>query len=484
MTIRIAARAGVWSALDLTLRQVVNFLVIVIMARLLRPADFGIVALVTFFANVSIVFVQGGLSQALVQRQQTSADEESAVFWWNMGGALVCALLLAAIAPAIARTFGYPLLRPLMLMGAAQVILTGLGAVQIALLSRALRFDLLTIAGVVSSLLSGAGGIAAALYGLGPWALAFQLAAQAGLNSALMWVLSAWRPRFHFRFSTIRSLLGFGIFLSLSSALEVMYTQGFALIIGKLHGVRDVGLYNRAASTQALPSSVISVMVSRTALPLFSARAGDKDSLRRGVRLANMSAMILNLPAMLGLSVLSDLVMVALFGSQWVSAAPILSILALGGVFLPVHAINLQVLLAEARSRRFFTLEVIKKAGGIVFVIAGSWFGIRGLAWSSVAFGLVALPINTHPVKQSLGYGVGRQLWDLAGLVVPAAAMVLVLSLLKPVLPFAPWLKLLLLTGLGAAIYAGLGLALRIGVFIEAKDIALSIVRREAPSAA
>lgn len=479
MTVRIAARAGAWSALDLALRQVVSFVVVMIMARLLKPADFGIVALVTFFANISIVFVQGGLSQALIQRQQTSRDEESAVFWWNMTGAAACALLLVLIAPAVARSYGYPLLKPLMLVAAAQVIVTGLGAVQTSLLSRALRFDLLTLAGVVSSLVSGACGIAAALGGWGPWALALQLALQAGLNSAMLWVLSSWRPSLHFRFQTIRELFSFGVYLSLSSALEVLYTQGFALIIGKLHGVRDVGLYNRAASTQALPSTVLASMITRTALPLFSGRASAKESLRRGVRLANLLASIINLPAMVGLSVLSDLVVLTLFGPQWVPAAPILSILALAGILTPLHSINLQVLLAEARSRRFFVLEVIKKTAGILLVVIGSWFGIEGLAWATVAFSILALPLNTGPVRESTGYGVLEQLWDLKGLVLPTAAMTALLLVMKPALHTGPAGSLALLVGAGAVTYLGVGLALRTANFREALSIGLSIVGRD-----
>lgn len=480
MTVQKAAKAGAWSAIDVVLRQVVNFLVLMVMARLLTPADFGIVALVSFFAGISIVFVQGGLSQALIQRQQTTHEEESAVFWWNMGASALFAALLVLISPWVADFYGQPVIQPLMLVAAAQILFAALGAVQTALLTRSLRFDRLTISGVIASLVSGGIGIGAALAGFGVWALAFQLASLALVSSLVLWMICDWRPVFHFRFGTIRSLFGFGIFLSLSSALDVLYTQGFALIIGKLHGMRDLGLYNRAHSTQALPSNILGSMVGRTAFPLFSTRSQDTQGLRRGVQMANSLAMILNLPAMLGLVILSDLVIVSLFGNQWLPAAPILAILALGGILLPIHVINLQVLLARAQSRQFFQLELIKKAGGLAFVVVGSMFGIEGLAWSVVLFGIAAVPINTWPVKRAIGYGPAAQLWHLRGLLLPAAAMCAALLLLKPTLPFAPPVSLAILTAAGAAVYGIVGVILRSANFDEARTIGLSILQRQA----
>lgn len=479
MSVRTAAAAGVWSAADLALRQGVSFAVLMIMARLLRPEDFGVVALVTFFSSLSIVFVQGGLSQALIQRQHTTVAEESAVFWWNLGGSAVCAAGLVAIAPLVAAFYAQPVIAPLMLAAAAQLLFSALGAVQTALLSRQLRFDRLTIAGGIAAVASGAAGIAAAVGGLGIWALAVQLVVLAAVNSLVLWMVCDWRPVLHARFGTIRSLLGFGIYLSLSSALDVLYTQGFALIIGKLHSVRELGLYNRANSTQALPSNVLGSVIGRLAFPLFAARAHEPDALRRGVRMANGMSMLVNLPAMLGLAVLSDLVIVTLFGEQWTAAAPILAILALGGVLLPLHVINLQVLLAQAQSRRFFQLELIKKAGGLAFVAAGSWAGIEGLAWSVVLFGIVAVPINAWPVKTSLGYGAAAQLWDLRGLAVPAALMCAGLVLLRPLLAWPPPVELAVLSAAGAAIYGASGLALRAGLFTEALAIGRMLVRGE-----
>jgi teichuronic acid exporter len=285
MTVRKAAAAGMWSSLDVVLRQGVGFGVSIVLARLLTPADFGIVALLMFFSNLSIVFVQGGLTTALIQQQESTRDEESAVFWFNLAASIVFAAILLVIAPWIARFYGYPILAKLMPCAAAQVVFSAFGAVQTALLTRNLQFGQLTIAGAVSAGLSGAIGISAAVLGFGVWAIALQMVSMALVNSAVLWGLCKWRPTAHFHLVTIRRLFRFGFYLSLSSILDVVNGQGFALIIGKLYGAADLGLFNRANGTQQFATGTLTTIISRVALPSFASRAKDSEALRRGLRI-------------------------------------------------------------------------------------------------------------------------------------------------------------------------------------------------------
>jgi O-antigen/teichoic acid export membrane protein len=482
MSVERAAKAGLWSGIDILLRQGVGFVVAIILARLLAPEDFGIVALLTFFSSLSIVVVQGGLSAAIIQRRETSAEEEGAVFWCNLAASAALALVLLAIAPAVADFYGYPVLAPLMAMAAAQVVFSALGAVQTALLTRSLNFRALAKAGVLASTLSGAFGVGAALAGAGVWALALQMASMAAINSASLWLLCPWRPVMHFRFQTIRSLFSFGFFLSISSILDVLYTQGFALVIGKLHGVRDLGFYNRANGTQVLPNSIITTLIGRIALPLFAERASDPEALRRGVRMANSQAMILNLPMMVGLALVSDLVIATLFGDKWLPAAPILSILAVGGVLLPLHIINLQLLLAQGRSDQYLGIEITKKVIAVGFVLVGSYFGITGLAWSQTIFSVLALLINAYPAGRTLGYGAAAQVWDLRDLVAATTVMAAAVWLLRPLIDLAPPAELVVLVAAGATAYLATGFALRLRTFAESLSVARALLRRSESS--
>lgn len=471
-----AARAGLWSTLDLVIRQGFQFVVSVILARLLTPSDFGLIALLTFFTSLSIVFVQGGLATALIQSGASTHREESAVFWFNVTASVVFALVLVALRDRLARFYDQPLLSPLMIAAGAQIVLSSLGAVHGALLTRELRFRTLTQVGALSSLVSGVVGIAAAFGGWGVWALALQMVAAAGLASAGLWLFSTWRPRAEFSFASLRKLLAFGSWLSLSSTLEVIYTQGFALLLGKLYGTRQLGLYNRAVSTQLLPSNVISMVIARIALPLFTARIGEPDAVRRGVRQANGAMMLLNAPAMIGLSLLARPTIAVLYGDQWLPSAGILSILALSGLLLPLHFINLQVLLASGGSARFFRIEVFKKLVGISCLLVGSLFGIKGLAWSQLVASGVALWLNAAPTGRMLGYGPVRQLRDLAGLLPPLAAMTVAVLLVGQVAGASPFWTLVLGTVAGGISYVTTGLILNIGIFRDAITLGRQVI--------
>jgi len=295
----------------------------------------------------------------------------------------------------------------------------------------------------------------------------------------MLWFVFGWRPQLHFRLRSITSLLGFGAWLSVSSVLDVLYTQGFSLLVGKLHGVRDLGFYNRAFGTQQLPSNILSLIIGRVALPLFSPRAGDPGAIRRGMRLAISTAMILNVPIMVGLALLPDLVITTLFGSKWLSAAPILSILAASGLLFPLHVINLQVLLAQGGSRTYFQLEMLKKLVGIACIVTGSLFGIHGLAWSQVIANGLAFLLNAAPARRRLGYGPLAQLWDLRGIFLCSLVMGASLGLSRHMLSLSNPLQLAVLVPVGALVYLACGFGLRISSFMEALQIARMMLRRQ-----
>lgn len=473
-----ALHAGVWSTIDIGLRQGVQFATSIVLARLLLPSDFGLIALVVFFSSFSSVFVQGGLAEALIQRRTTTREEESSVFWWNVTASIVFAALLVLLGPVIGAFYRAPALPGLMTLAALLTVCAALGGVQTALFTRALRFDLLARAGLLSSLTSAAAAIAAAWMGIGIWALGIQMATASLVYSAAIWAISEWRPVAHFRLRTIRGLVSFGAWLSLSTALEILYSQGFALLLGKLYGLRELGLYNRAGSTQQLPANVFSTVIARIALPLLSMRSDDPAAMRAGMRKAIGLAMIVNVPVMVGLAILPDTIIGVLFGPKWLSAAPILSILAWSGVIFPLHVINLQALLSQGRTRTFFRVEIGKKVAGVALVVIGSFFGVYGLAFAQLAAAVISLFINVAPIRSSIGYGVGAQLRDVAGVAWATAVMAGVVLVLKHgvALPLGPHLALLVAAG-GSA-YAVAGLAVPNRSFREALDVVRPLLPR------
>lgn len=356
-----------------------------------------------------------------------------------------------------------------------------LRAVHAALLSRTLRFDRLAIAGVLSTVVSGVLSVGAAFMGAGVWALAIQIGAGSMINSAALWLVSDWRPNWHCRVSAIRRLLNFGVWISLSGVLELLYSQGFALLIGRVYGVRELGLYNRAVGVQQLPGGVFSSIFVRVALPHFSALVNDTEALRRSVRTAICVAMFVNLPIMAGLALVSDLVIVTLFGDQWVQAAQILSVLALSGTVLPLHVINLQLLLAQGCSGTFFRIGVLKKVFGIACVVVGSLYGVLGLAYSQLVFAVIALALNGGPTRRTLEYGPLRQLRDISDIVLATIVMAAAVLVLKSQLNYPPLIELLILVAAGAATYVFAGLLLRLRSFRAVLALLAIFLTRRAP---
>jgi teichuronic acid exporter len=290
-------------------------------------------------------------------------------------------------------------------------------------------------------------------------------------STAMLWIVGGWRPLARFDRHSSRPLFRFGGHMVVTGFLDVLYMQGFALIVGKLHGVREVGLYNRAQQTQWVPSGVLMQVIGRITLPLFAARAADDEALRRAVRRSIRLTMAINAPIMTGLALTSDLVIKLLFGPAWAEAAPILSVLAIAGLLYPTALINIQALLAQDRSRYFLWMTVIKQGVGVAAVAIGSFFGVMGLAYAVFAYCLVGFVINAWPARRFLRYGPVAQALDLLPILLLAGAMGALLAAMRPFLDVAPLVELAILTAVGAILYVGAALTVR----LEAMDDALGL---------
>ena len=426
-----AKTAVLWSGADILLRQGLQFGISIALARMLSPEEFGTIALLYLFTGIASAFVDSGFSAALVQRQDVTHTDESTVFWFNLAMALIVAMALAASAPAIAAFFNREILVPLTQVLALNIFISALGSVHGTLLNKQLEFKIQMKIGAASTVISGCVAMAMAWNGYGIWALAVQTVAASLVTTVLFWTMSIWRPQWVFSFDSVKRLFGFGGYMLASSLLDIVYNRVYTLLIGKFYGVQELGFYNRADSTKQLPVGVLSGILGRVAFPIFSAAAHDTIQLRRGVRLALRSMMLLNVPMMIGLIAVAEPLILVLFGAKWLPAVPIMQVLCIGGVFWPLHVINLNVLMAQGHSHLFFRLEVIKKIIGSLFLIGGTFYGVMGIAWSQVAFGFVAFIINAHYSRKHINYGALDQLLDF----LPAFGLSLIMAAI------AYWIK-------------------------------------------
>jgi teichuronic acid exporter len=457
--LHLKARSAVyWSSLDILVRQGLKFVVTVILARLLVPEDFGTVALLALFLGLGGLFVNGGFSAALIQKQDATHTDESTIFWFNIGAAFVVTLGLMALSPWLARYFELPVLRLLAMVMACNIFISAFGTIHTTLLTKQLNFKVLTIVGVLATVLSSGLAIYLARADYGVWALAWQALSATIFTTVLLWWFSSWRPLMTFSGSSFNSLMAFSGWVFASGLLDTIYQKGYTLLIGKYYGTYDLGIYNQADNTQQGPTSILTSVISRVTFPLFSSISDDPARLRRAVRLSLRSVMLITSPAMLGLAVLATPFIREVFGEQWLPAAPLLQILCLAGLLWPLHVINVHVLKAQGHAKLNFRLALIKKTLGVVLLIGGTFFGLTGIAWSRVLSSILGLFINGYYTGKFLDYGAFNQAKDYLPAIAASVMMGAVVILADRWIEIGGATELVILIVIGAVSYSALTL--------------------------
>lgn len=456
-----------WSGADIAVKQGLQLVISVILARILGPDEYGTIALLYIFIELAGVFGDSGLSSALVQRQDLTIDDESTVFWFHIVCGLCLCVALMVLAPWVAVFYDKPVITPLMYVLALAFFITSLGSIHHVLLTKNLDFKRPMKVTVTASFFSGCVAVFLAFNDFGVWALAAQTLTSSIISSVCFWFLSKWRPKFVFRYSSVKRLLGFGFYLMLSDILMVSYNRFYTLYIGKVFSVGDLGIYSRADNVKQMPLDMISRIYARVAFPVFSQAAADKEKLYRGMRYALRTIMLVTLPLMVGLIVSAKELIVVLFGDAWVSSAPILEILALAGIFWPLHILNTNIQKALGYSQFIFNSEMVKKLLGIGLIILAMPYGIVGIAWSQVIYGFFGFLISAFFTGKHIGYGVFGQLKDIFSTAILSVFMGLIIHYLNDYIELPSFLLLLEKIIVGVVIFFGTGLLFRIKVIYE-----------------
>lgn len=445
--------AAKWSAVDVFMRQGVQFIVSIVLARLLVPEDFGVIAMLSMFIGVAGIFIDSGFSSALIQRQNTTRTDESTVFYFNLGMGAITALLLCAAAPWIAAFFKQPVLQNLTYAMAFSVFVGAFGSIHGTLLSKEMNFKTLAKVGVVSSVVAGALAIYMASQGYGVWSLAGHSVVSGIIAVLLLWLWHPWRPAWTFSLASLRAFFRFGGYTMAATLTDVFSTNLYLILIGKMYSVRDVGFYSRAQNTQQMPITLMVGIINRVAFSTFATVAEDKPRLVRGLRQAQAIAMLINTPILVGLIILAEPLVLPLFGAQWLPCVPILQVLGLGGLLWPLHVLNLNILMAQGRSDLFFWLTIFKKVFTISLTVAASFYGVMAIAWAQVVISVFAYFANTHYTKVLLGYSGWKQLSDLTVNFVAVIPMAVAVYFLNDMMSAPPFIKLIAASIMGGGIY-------------------------------
>lgn len=403
----------IWSFSDSMAGQVIQFTVGLILARILTPAEFGLVGMIMVFIAVSQSFIDSGFSQALIRKPDVSENDYSTVFYFNLLAGLIFFLLFLLAAPAISRFYNEPELKPLIRVLSFILIINSFGLIQRTILTRAIDFRLQTRITVAAAIISGSLGIYMALNGYGVWSLVWKSLTGYLIQTILLWICSNWQPSLVFSYRSFRELFSFGSKLLASGLLDTIYRNIYPLIIGKFFSAQDLGYYSRADQFNKLPSQNITGAVQRVSYPALSIVQDDPDKLKRGYKQVITTTMFITFFIMLGMAATAKNLIIVLIGERWLPAVPYLQLLCLGGMLFPLHAINLNMLKVKGRSDLFLKLEIIKKIMAIPVIVAGIYLGIYVMLAGMALHSFIAYFMNSHYSGRLISYPVSEQLRDI-----------------------------------------------------------------------
>lgn len=408
-----ALNAVIWSALERVGGQGIRFGIGVILARLLTPAEFGLIGMVSVFIGLSGVFVNCGFGEALIQKQDATHQDESSVFYINIVLGLIAATCLFVSAPWIAKFYDQPSLVPLTRWMALNIVVGAFGVVQTMLLTKKLDFKTQIKISMISAVSSGTIAVLMALKGFGVMSLVAQTMLGTLLSTGMLWIFQTWRPSLSFSLDSLKAMFPYGSRLFASGLLNSFFNEIYSIIIGKLYDPAMLGFFTRARQLQQLPIDNISGIVGRVSFPVFASIQNDHESLKKAVRKALKGLAWLTFPLMVGMALTARPLVITLLTEKWEPCVPYIRLLCIYGALYPLSLIHVNVLSAQGRSDLFLRVEVIKKILITVGIVATFRYGVTGLLVGNIVVGLLSYYLNSHYSTQLISYSWKEQIADL-----------------------------------------------------------------------
>lgn len=402
-----------WSFAENFSLQGIQFVIGVLLARVLSPSDYGMVGMLAIFTAISQTLINSGFSTAIVRKTDRTQTDLSTAFWFNIGVGIVLYFILFFSGPLIARFYNVPLLADLIKVTAITLIFNSLCIVQQALFTIKMDFKTQAKISVSSSLTTGVIGVVMAYNGFGVWSIVWPGVFGGALRCILMWVFSKWRPDKIFSKASFKDLFSFGSKLLLSGLIDTTYNNIYPIIIGKKFSATDLGYYSRAEGYSQLPATSITGVLQRVTFPMLCEIQDDMARLENVYRrLLRLSAFVV-FPAMTGLAAIAEPLIRFMITDKWLMCVPYLQILCIAIMWHPIHAINLNLLQVKGRSDLFLRLEILKRIIGILIIIIAVPFGIIWMCVGKIISSIFCLIINTYYTGKLIHVGFIKQMKDL-----------------------------------------------------------------------
>lgn len=453
----------IWRLAERMGAQGVSFIVSIVLARLLAPEVYGIVALVTVFTNILQVFVDSGLGNALIQKKDADDLDYSTVFYFNMAVCIVLYAIMFFCAPLISKFYNQPL-TALVRVISLTLVIAGVKNIQQAFVSKHMLFKKFFFATLGGTIFSAFLGIFIAYKGGGAWALVAQQLSNAVIDTLILWITVKWRPKWMFSFKRLKGLFSYGWKLLASALLDTGYNQLRTLIIGKVYSSADLAYYNKARNFPQMIISNVNTSIDSVLFPSMSAVQDSKEAVKSMTRRAMKTSTYVMAPLLVGLAACGKAIISLLITDKWLPSYPFMVIFCITFMFYPVHTANLNAIKAMGRSDLFLKLEIIKKVVGIISILITFKISVMAMALSLLVTSVLSQIINSWPNKKLMNYGYLEQLKDILPGILLAAVMggcVYCVNFLH----LHSVITLFIQVPLGAVLYIGLSYLLKLESF-------------------
>lgn len=390
----------------------VNFVIGVILARLLTPDDFGTIGVYGIFFALAEIFINGGFSMSLIQKKELSEVDCSTAFWSNIVVGTSFFLLFEFLSPQIALFFQIPILTDIIRVAAIGLLIGSFTVVQYTLYNKRVDFRTTSIIRFVSSLSGGILCIFMAYIGFGVWSLVLQGLAAGIIRSILLWAFSKWRPQFVFSWDSFKEMFSFGGRILGTRLLETLSSQASAFVLGKVFSPKDLGYYQKGAAFSRLLSTSMSGALFNVSFPVLAKVDNDETLLYLYRRYIKFTSMIIFF-FMLLLCVLAHPLIVFLYTEKWDISASLMQIVIFGLMFDHLIGLNNNIFNVKGRGDILLKLQIAKTIILLVLICLSMQFGVYGVCIAEALYYQFAIALCSNQTQKLIGYGYFCQIRDI-----------------------------------------------------------------------
>lgn len=461
-----------WSIAEKVGSMLLQMVVSIVVARLLVPEDFGVMAILTFFTALALVMVDSGFSQTLIRKESPSREDYQSVFAFNIGVSVVLYVALVALAPVVARYYELPVIAKIAPVLFLLLPINALCVIQNTIFTREFRFQLLSKANFAASLVAGAVAIAMALAGCGVWSLVGQRVATLAVKTLILWVRSDWRPSLGLSMRPVREMAPFSFRLLTTDLISSIYNNISQMFIGKIYSADTLGFFNQAQKFKDLPLTSAMQSVQSVTYPALSKIGDQREKFAESYRQVLMVVAFMLFPAMIGIAVVAEDLFALLLGEKWMPTVPYLQVLCLTGLFQPLAIIAYNILKVKSDGAIILRLEIAKKALMTLLLALTIPHSVKAVAWGLVVMSFCEFAINFIASMRYTSLTLWRAIRTLLPTVIVTAVMATaVIFVGRAMCECGVALRLVVEIVVGVVVYLLASVACRLEAFSEIRTL-------------